>query len=215
MEKKENLVFTPVYTIASFHEEMDKCRLFKLQLFERSFAMSVHKRQDDGKFDFKAMKTATVSQNDIADLIMMLKLAKKDFQAGKEFEYVMETKKSAFGVFGVKNEKGEIISGFAVYDANDGFVVQNSKVVVPMTNKRRVREIDPSGEMVDKIAPRAIQELDTIIGLLTSMMYGESNIMSVHLEKIAKKNNPNGYSREANVELEDNTSEDENDEFPF
>ena len=213
-KSKENLVSTPVYTIAAFGEDPAKSKLFKMQLFERSILMSVHSRREDGKFELKAMKTSVVSQNDIADMIMMFKLAKKDFVAGKEFEYVIESKKSAFGLFGIKKDD-ELIAGFAVYDANEGMVIQNSKIVTPIYNKRRVRVIEATGELVDKIAPRAVQEFDTIIGLLTAIQNGESNIMSIHLEKLAKKNNPNGgYTREANVELDDSTS-DSGDEFPF
>lgn len=205
------VISTPLYSMAFFADDTAKSRMFKMQLFDRSLLMSIHRRQDDGKFELKAVKTCVISQNDMSDLLMLLTEAKRMYQAGQEFEIVFETKKSAFGLFAIKHN-GELSGGFALYNCNEGIVVQNAREVVPIINKRRVRLIEADGSLSDKIAPRFIQEINELIGKLTACLYGESSIMKSHLDKFAKKASGT-FNREANVDLEDNTTED--DEYPF
>lgn len=211
--KRSDVVSTPLYTIAFFADDNAKSRLMKLQFFDRSLLSSVHKRLEDGKFELKALKTHVISNNDYSDLLMMLVEAKRLYTAGKEFEMFMEGRKSAFGIFAIKKE-GKLHAGFCIYTAQDGMVIQNSKEVVPVMNKKRVSRILEDGSFEEMIAPRFVQELNDLISKMTAVIAGTSNVLSIHLEKLNKGNNY--QPKEANMELEDTSSDESvDDEYPF
>lgn len=211
-------------TSTNFHSEaffsnsdpIAKSRRFAMSLFERGMICSIHAREEAGNFAKKALKTHFLNSNDFEEAILMLRQAMNDAREGKSFEYVMPGKKSGFGVFGIKKE-GEYVAGFAIYDANEGIVIQNSKEVCPIANKVRVKKIKDDGEQEDLVQLGFNSACTAIIGKLRACINGESNIYSSHLEKMGKKFADRASYKEPNVTDMPSAdyTEDGGNDFPF